>query len=343
MKRLLLGVMIFGGAALLGGCPIYPDDHSYQVCNDCCTSADCGPGASCSSTGYCVAFTADASTSDNPCGICAPGTVCTLAGGMTQCLPLDGVEDASISDDASTQVMPVPTIDAGAADASPDATGSSDGSTSGIACNGDSECGGGAKCIDGFCTPQNQLCSDGTQCVTAGNACVDGVCLPTCATNAAPCPTGYACDFNRGICLVNPSVCATSKDCQGGAVCVETRCVAPCASSDAGPQCSSGLVCVNGGCIPEQQARFTCISGVNGACDPGSICLRGDCYPTCDTDGGGCAPDAVCKSVTVEKVPFRACGTATNLGNECDPAAGSFCDTTAIPCIDGYCRAVPTP
>src|SRR6516162_1709597 len=78
MKRLLLGVVIFGGAALLGGCPIYPGNHSYQVCNDCCTSADCGPGSSCSPQGFCVADS-DASTSSGPCGICAAGTECTLA------------------------------------------------------------------------------------------------------------------------------------------------------------------------------------------------------------------------------------------------------------------------
>ena len=338
MKRLLLGVVFLGGAALLGGCPIYPDDHSYQVCNECCTSADCGPGASCSSQGWCVAFTADASTGTSLCGTCPPGAVCTLAGGVPQCLAAGGGDDAG--QDASGSVGPIVTVDAGATtDAAGDAPSAADGSGSGIACNANADCGGGAKCIDGLCTPQNELCSDGTQCVTAGDACVDGVCLPTCGTNAAPCPTGYACDFNRGVCLVNPSACSTSAQCQGGAVCVDTRCVAPCGSSEAGPQCASGLVCVNGGCIPEQQAKFTCISGVNGACDPGSICLRGDCYPTCDADGGGCPdPGDVCKSVTVQKVPFRACGTATNLGNECDPAAGSLCDTSASVCIDGYCQ-----
>jgi hypothetical protein len=340
MKRLLLGVMIFGGAALLGGCPVYPDDRSYQVCNECCSSADCGFGASCNSQGYCSNDTVDASTTTTgPCGICAPGTTCTLAGGVPQCLATGAGPDASSLEDATT--TPIVTEDAGTtpSDAASTATDGSDSSASGISCNGDSQCGGGAKCIDGLCTPQNQLCSDGTQCVTAGDACVDGVCLPTCGTSAAPCPTGYACDFNRGVCLVNPSVCSTSAQCQGGALCVETRCVAPCASSEAGPQCTTGLVCVNGGCIPEQQARFTCISGVNGACDPGSICLRGDCYPTCDADGGGCtAPDAVCKAVTVEKVPFRACGTASNLGSECDPAAGNFCSATSSACIDGYCK-----
>jgi hypothetical protein len=338
MKRLLLGVVIFGGAALLGGCPIYPDNHSYQVCNDCCTSADCGPGSSCSPQGFCVADS-DASTSSGPCGICAAGTECTLAGGVAQCLPVGEVDDASVAVDSSTSITPVPE-DAGTVtgDAAPDSAGNSDGGSSGIACNGDSECGGGAKCIDGLCTAPNQLCSDGTQCISPGDACVDGVCVPTCGTSAALCPTGYQCDFNRGVCLVNPSPCSSSAQCQGGAVCVDTRCVAPCASGDTGSQCAAGLVCVNGGCIPEQQARFTCISGVNGACDPGSICLRGDCYPTCDADGGGCtAPGAVCKSVTVEKVPFRACGTASNLGNECDPAAGNLCDTASTVCIDGYC------
>jgi hypothetical protein len=143
---------------------------------------------------------------------------------------------------------------------------------------------------------------------------------------------------------VKPAVCSTTSDCQGGAVCVESRCVAPCAAADAGgAQCASGQVCVNGGCIFDQQAHFTCQNDGNSGtlannCDPTSICLHGDCYPACAEDGGGCAGAGVsCKSVTIPKGTFAVCGTANNLGSVCDPAVGNYCEGTDV-CIDGYCK-----
>jgi len=349
MKRLLLGMMILGGAAVLGGCPIYPDQRShYQYqCGECCTSADCGPGASCTQDGQCVSYSVDASTSGSgACGTCAPGTVCTLAGGALQCLPPGTVLETDSGVSFEDVAAPPFGIDgAGPSDAGPDA-GHAEGGTTGGLCNADTQCAGsgsGSKCIDGLCTAQSQLCSDGSQCLVAGESCVDGVCLPLCGASGPPCPAGYACDFNRSVCSVNPSACAQTSQCQGGAVCVETRCVAPCGSSEAGAQCSSGQVCVNGGCIPDQQARFTCqndgnVGALASTCDPGSICLHGDCYPTCDVDGGGCTgPGQACKSVKIPKGTYAVCATSSNLGSECNPAVGAYCDATKV-CVDGYCK-----
>lgn len=344
MKRLLLGVTIFGGAALLGGCPIYPDQRSYQVCGECCSSADCGPGASCTLDGQCVADEVDAST-NGACGECPAGTACTLAGGALQCLPTQvGERDASVASvDSGAPPFTTPVVDA-----APDAVSSPESGTTGGPCNGDSQCAGasGSKCIDGLCAPQSQLCSDGTQCVVAGESCVDGVCVPTCGASDPPCPTGYQCDFsgNRNVCAVNPSACAQTSDCKGGAVCVETRCVAPCGSTEAGAQCPGGQVCVNGGCIPDQQARFTCqndgsLGALASTCDPGSLCLHGDCYPTCDVEAGGCAAASdACKSVTIQRVTYAVCAPPANLGADCNPAAGTYCDVSSNECIDGYCR-----
>ncbi len=224
-------------------------------------------------------------------------------------------------------------------DAAPDA---SDGGASMTSCNADGQCGGGgSKCIDGLCAPQSQLCSDGTQCASTGDACVDGVCIPLC--NSGECPTGYQCDFNRGICSVNPdpSGCSATSPCQGGAICVEARCVAP--PTDAGPPCSAGLVLVNGGCIPDERATFACQNDGNlgtlaNTCDPSSICLHGDCYPACDADGGGCSGlGESCKSVTVSKGTYNVCAGASNLGSECNPATGNYCENAKV-CIDGYCK-----
>jgi hypothetical protein len=341
MKRLLLGMMIFGGAALLGGCPIYPDQgSSYQVCGQCCTSSDCGPGFVCSADGECLSETSavDASTSaSGPCGVCPTGTTCTLSGGTLQCMNPDGVGlDASFAMDTS---LPSPVDDASA-------DGGSEAAPTGELCNADSQCtaaGVGSKCIDGLCTVESHLCSDGTQCLVAGDSCVDGVCIPTCGAREPPCPAGYACDFNRDVCSVNPVACTASSQCQGGAVCVDARCVAPCAPAEAGAQCSTGQVCVNGGCIPDQQAHFTCqndgsVGSLASTCDPSSVCLHGDCYATCDAEGGGCAvAGESCKSVTIAKGTFEACATATTLGSDCDPAVGSYCSAPKL-CLDGYCR-----
>ena len=337
MKHLLLGMMILGGAALMGGCPIYPDQSTYQVCDQCCSSADCGPGYTCTSQGQCVAPPSYDASAGSECGYCPLGTQCTLSGGVLQCLPPASGPDGGVpSADAGT----------GTPDATPQGDAAQDGSDVAVPstpCNADSECGGGGKCIDGFCASQSQLCSDGTQCPAAGDACVDGVCVPVC--NDGACPTGYQCDFNRGVCSVNPDPngCSESSQCEGGAICVETRCVAPPASADAGPACAAGLVLVNGGCIPDERATFTCQNDGNlgtlaNTCDPSSICLHGNCYAACDADGGGCnAPGESCKSVTVAKGTYNVCATASTLGSECNAATGTYCASPKV-CIDGYCR-----
>jgi hypothetical protein len=347
MKRLLLGVLLLGGGAVLAGCPIYPDHSSYSVCdNTCCSDSECGTGYRCSPNGcvpdpYYSPSSYDASAYGQ-CGYCPSGTVCTLSGGVLQCLPPgtpSGTVDAGLSVDGAG---PTP-VDSGTVT---DAAADADGGT-GSLCNLDIQCPApGSKCIDGICTPQNHLCSDGTQCLVAGESCVDGVCLPTCGGSAPPCPAGYGCDFNRGVCSINPNACMTAKDCQGGAVCVEARCVAPCGSPDAGPRCSVGQVCINGGCIPDQQARFECQNDGNAGalantCATNSICLHGDCYVGCATDGGTCGAGESCKSVTISKGTsqgtYQVCAAPDSLGSDCSAATGDLCSTPQL-CIDGFCK-----
>ena len=345
MKRLLLGMMVVGGAALLGGCPIYPDNSSYVQCQ---TAYDCGSGYACTSQGECVPaggyYDYDASTSSQ-CGFCPVGTVCTLANSALQCLPPGAVgTDASIAFEDAGAAVDASEFEAHFLfDGPPPDAGLTSEAGGGTTCNSDAQCAAtaGAKCIDGLCTPQGQLCSDGTQCLVAGDSCVDGVCVPPCSHAAPFCPTGYQCDFNQGACSsVNTSACSSSTQCGGGAVCVDTRCVAPC--SDAGSQCVAGQVCVNGGCIPDQQARFTCRNDGNqgalaSSCDPNSVCLHGDCYPACDTESGSCATAGEsCKAVTIAKGTFAVCGTSTNLGSECDPAVGRYCVSPKA-CVNGFC------
>jgi hypothetical protein len=372
MKRALLGMTILGVASVLAGCPIYSSSSDYRVCTStgcydcpdpsysgmcipwsCGTDSDCGSGYSCSG-GYCVTAASGgggAPTGDCSQSGCPSGFVCKLSGGTAQCASLasdDGgtpVEDATAADAPLAPDAIAPT-DASATDVSPlpDAiVSSSDASSS--ACNAGGDCAVGSKCIDGQCAAASLLCSDATQCVVSGESCVDGVCVPHCSGGSAavPCPTGYLCNLTLGVCNLNPAFCAGSgsSTCQGGATCVESHCVAPCTVTEAGAICPTGQVCVNGGCIPDESAKFTCKNdGQSGqlanACDTSSVCLHHDCYAACGADGGGCATGS-CKNVTVSAGTYAVCGTATTLGSDCDLAVGARCSGTGV-CVDGYCR-----
>jgi hypothetical protein len=238
--------------------------------------------------------------------------VCRLSHGQLACVPLSSGSDAGASDGGTT-----------------------------TACNADSDCSGaGVKCIDGVCTIPADQCFDQTQC-SANEQCVNGVCTPSCDAQH-PCPTGYACDTQKGVCAVNPAPCGgvSNQACGGGTLCVESHCVPPCANNT----CAGTLICVNGGCIPDQKATFVCqTEGVKDACATGSICLHHNCYVACAIDAGVNACQAVdkfnvCKPVTTSTGTYDVCGSATNLGNECDPTQNKSCVQIAAICIDGFCK-----
>ena len=375
MKRLLLGISLLGLAAVLGGCPIYPSQQEYQVCNgaacyscpdsslssactpwpcqsdDDCDTADgyvCDPGSlTCvagSGNGYDGGTGTDSSADCSVTG-CPTGQVCKLSNGVAQCVTLGGGDDSSTGSEAGADGS-----SGGDGGVTGDSSSGSDASEAGAVtgpCNSDATCGGnGEKCIDGQCTTQIDLCSDGSQCVATGSACVNGVCEARCSSTS-PCPTGYQCDLTRGVCNVNPGACTGSgaSSCQGGTTCVDGYCVPPCTVTDAGSFCPAGQACVNGGCIPDQAATFACTNdGQSGqlatTCGDGYICLHHDCYPACSADGGsscsGTSGTSVCKNVTIETGTYSVCGTSTTLGSDCDPSQGNYCSGGKV-CVDGYC------
>ena len=72
------------------------------------------------------------------------------------------------------------------------------------------------------------------------------------------------------------------------------------------------------------------------------MCLHHDCYAVCGTADGadGCLPDQVCTLVTTPAgSAYHVCGTGSNLGSACDPAAidAPRCPAGDV-CIDGHCR-----
>ena len=372
LKAWVSFVLVGLGAAVLGGCPIYPDSQGHRVClqsgecftcpNDyysgdcysysCSSDYDCPSGTSCQYNGQygtCVGgtYTPDATAPGNPCSRpsdCAPGSncgaddqchagdcsntgcpsgyQCKLSGGTLACVPLGFIPDAGPSRDAS-----------------------SDGSTPFTGCHNDAECAAktpGAKCLDGTCVPPADQCFDTTQC-PANEQCVQGVCTPGCGPTT-PCPTGFTCDSKTNVCSGNGAPCGATADggtCTAGTVCVEDHCVPPCGPNNL---CPVGEVCVAGGCIPDQKPQFTCAQeGVVGPpCAAGSVCIHHSCYIACSNVDGGTTCKAadkfnLCKPVTTSTGTYSVCGSATNLGSECDPTQGKLCTGAGV-CIDGFCR-----
>jgi len=360
MKRLLLGIAMLGVAALLWGCPIYGNENrvcqgsSCYSCPDttysgacinwsCSQNSDCDDGYVCDQ-GTCTpgtSYTPDAGEDTSDCSTtgCPTGYVCKLSNGEAECVSLGGSDAGTGSDSATTNEASTGSDAASGGDGS-------DGAVTVAGCNADSDCSGnGSLCVDGKCAAQVGLCSDGTQCNVAGSACVDGLCEARCSSTQ-PCPSGYGCDFTRGVCNLNPSPCSGSgaSSCQGGATCVDGHCVPPCdATAEGGPNCAAGQVCINGGCIPDQGATFACANDgdqgqLSNTCPSSAICLHHDCYPACALDAAspGCSSGTTCKDVTIETGIYAVCAASGTLGSDCDPAQGKACATGV--CINGSCQ-----
>ena len=308
MKRVLSFVVGALGVALLGGCPIYSSGGGGGNCGQstcgCSTPADCPSGSTCDSAGLCE-------VGDCTQTGCVSGYTCTVQNGSATCIATNKPD--------------------GGTDASKPYSG----------CFADTDCtstGTGSKCLNSVCTAPANQCADATQC-GANEQCVQGVCTPSCSTTVA-CPTGYTCDTTNGVCTGNATPCTLGgNQCSGGTVCVQGHCDTACGTNNS---CATGLVCINGGCMPDQKPNFVCnTDGVQDACATGSICLRHNCYIACDPNNTSSCATAdqfnICKAVTTSTGTYDVCGSATNLGNQCDPTVGKNCAGTAI-CIDGYCR-----
>jgi hypothetical protein len=102
-------------------------------------------------------------------------------------------------------------------------------------------------------------------------------------------------------------------------------------------------VVVENGCVPNEAATFTCNSdGVQDACAQYSICLHHSCWISCDAPNqGACAANndfPECKPVVSVSGTHDVCGSAQNLGGQCDPTSNKLCPVAGQICIDGFCE-----
>lgn len=351
LRRGGITVLLGLGIGILAGCPIYPEGRDHRVCvgGDCfdcpdsyyssaCSAWTCNSGADCPSGYTC--------TSDNRCKF-TDGTT-TPPGGTPCTKPSDcaagncGADNKCHAGDCSTTGCPSSftcKLASGSNGAPVCVPIGGDGGGITSTCKSDKDCPtpAGSKCLTGTCVAPPDQCVDATQC-PGGAQCVQGSCTPSCNQNT-PCPTGYACDNAKGVCTSNPTPCTTSDQCNGK-VCVDEHCVDPCGP---GGTCAAGLKCVDGGCTPDEKPVFTCASdGQQDNCKPGSICIRHSCYIGCTADAGVDACKNAdqfnqCKAVSTSTGTYNVCGSANNLGSECDPTQGKNCAAPLI-CIDGYCK-----
>jgi hypothetical protein len=355
-------VSLFAASALLTGCPIYAG-------NSCSEDPSCNGPTPVPGHYYDPDGGSDGGYDAGPetasgCGTaCASGYTCTNVGGSTyQCIAYDcraaeracsgGQQCLEVTTGAFACTTPAP-LDCQKTGCVPGLTcvaSKLDGShqcanPAPDACAADADCpskkGAGSLCLGGVCTAQKDLCSDATQCTTG--ACVEGRCIGKCAST---CSVGYTCDA-KGLCTGGTGACdgAAGKVCAAATACVGSRCVPPAAVDGS---CPTGLVWAGGGCVANDRPVFFCdtagtADGKQDACAAGSICLHHNCYITCDpTAAGACATAGdfnVCKSVTTSSGAHHVCGSASNLGTECDPTSTSSTACSAgKTCIDGFCK-----
>lgn len=208
------------------------------------------------------------------------------------------------------------------------------------ACDGDPDCGAGARfCYAGLCRAAID-CDGDDDCGFFNNGyCDRGRCTPGCVIDGdCPNPQAQACD--AGVCrarcgadgdcdrgeICEPNVCreaecqgAGTEGCPGGQRCDTGRCV-DFTSCDSSEDCGSDEICREGICEP----RTSCVG--DPQCPDGEQCLDGFCREIIDCAGReDCPGNDDC--VGGRCVPFVCRGDADCDGDQvCDEGACSTPD-----------------
>lgn len=276
-----------------GRCDLPPDG--------CLTDRDCEDGATCEA-GVCVTTPTENCRTHGDCPVgeyCAPDGECTPS---SMCDP-DMACDGGFECDYRATCVPE----------SPH-------------CLTDAECTTeGELCVEGLCRSNTETCQFNYEC-GPGAACVNGGCTPICGGDA-DCGSGSTCQ--GGFCKPNPGECVTSTSCPSGEHCVDGRCLPDC--RDTGT-CSSGDYCAEDDfCRPAWQRDPFCRTSDD--CAPGSICVDGACRTPC--------PSMTATECMMTDVNLTVCAgdelcyTSNEFDPECADRSGCTGDDD---CIDGICR-----
>jgi len=189
-------------------------------------------------------------------------------------------------------------------------------------CVVDADCQAGTSCIEGVCSPIDELCVDDADC-PGDRVCRQGVCatVASCTDDSDCAPTEFCDD---GVCA-SIGTCVDDSDCPDFAHCDDGICVQnpPCTSD---LDCPQSEQCVDGGCVP----RDACTTDLE--CPPDAHCEDGYCFPIgpCDDDGD-CPPYASCVDGQCTQ------NTACVDDSECPPEQECGDDGLCVPratCVD---------
>ena len=186
--------------------------------------------------------------------------------------------------------------------------------------------------------PVGDPCESNSDCFSG--ICNEGECTRQCSEEA-PCPEGYTCHPDDGICVAPPvgPPCETDADCDGG-LCFEGMCTRPCS----GESCPDEFVCDDelSLCLPIPLGD-PCTSALD--CDTG-MCIAGLCSRLCDTmtpcpapfgcDAGLCQlPDLGATCIVDEDCAGGQCvnGACTRACDEFPCDAPWQCDAFFLICV----------
>ena len=206
-----------------------------------------------------------------------------------------------------------------------------DSSTTTCACTTDAQCGAGNVCAGGRCQSATTTCRFNSQC-GAGRVCVNQQCRPACADGS--CPAGQACQ--AGVCVERAAgQCTRDAECAATQRCVNATCLTRCTSS---VSCGAGNYCTDQGvCAVDTRRQPFCTS--NAQCAAGSECLDGVCRRPC-VDANECLRTDVtyrnCARIAYLNTTRSYCQTNNEANTNC--ARQADC-AQAQSCVDGVCRA----
>jgi hypothetical protein len=205
-----------------------------------------------------------------------------------------------------------------------------DSSTTTCGCSADSQCATGNFCVGGRCQPPSDTCRFNSQC-GAGRVCVNQQCRPACTDGS--CPTGQACQ--DGACVDRPAgQCTRDAECMATQRCVNATCLNRCTGN---AECGTGNYCTDAGvCAVDTRRQPFCTN--NSQCAAGSECLDGVCRRPC-ADSNECLRTDVtyrnCARISYLSTSRLFCQTNneanTNCGRQADCSMGQAC-------VDGVCR-----